>query len=44
MSVPRRLMWTSWIIQPGQSLTSRPECRKHDSTVAATLYLHVVPQ
>ena len=22
---PRKLMWTSWIIQPGQSLTSRPE-------------------
>jgi len=22
---PRKLMWTSWLIQPGQSLTSRPE-------------------
>ena len=21
----RKLMWASWIIQPGQSLTSRPE-------------------
>ncbi len=22
---PRKLMWASWLIQPGQSLTSRPE-------------------
>ena len=25
VSVPRKLMWISWLIQPGQSLTSRPE-------------------
>ena len=25
VGVPRKLMWISWLIQPGQSLTSRPE-------------------
>ena len=25
VSAPRKLMWASWLIQPGQSLTSRPE-------------------
>jgi len=25
VGAPRKLMWASWLIQPGQSLTSRPE-------------------
>ena len=25
VGAPRKLMWASWLIQPGQSLTNRPE-------------------